>query len=87
MVDSPGAFILETFSSNPNMSKTVHMLRSILILVSYELKNHHTKYDSASFRALYSERLSRGDFMSHIYPLRCQTYRTVYFPPKHSSLS
>ena len=43
MVDSPGAFILETFSSNPNMSKTADMLRSILILVSCELKNHHTK--------------------------------------------
>ena len=86
MVDSPGAFILETFSSNPNMSKTADMLRSILILVSYELKNH-TKYNSASFRALYSDRHSRGDFMSHIYPLRCQTYRTVYFLPKHSSLS
>ena len=43
MVDSPRAFILETFSSNPNMSKIADILRSILVLVSYELKNHHTE--------------------------------------------
>lgn len=40
MADSRRAFILETFSSNPHISKTADILRSIL--VSHELKNHHT---------------------------------------------
>ena len=42
MADSHRAFILETFSSNPHISKTANIRRSILVLVSHELKNHHT---------------------------------------------
>lgn len=87
MVDSRRAFIWGTFSSKPHILETADIPRSVSVLVSHKLKNHHTVEDAGSFSTLYSERGSKGDFMSNIYTLWCQTYRTVSFPLKHPSLS